>query len=79
MALGKDFGRILAPSWGQVGTKLGPSWSQKPSKNDDENVMRFWMASGRLLEALGWVLGTRNENIYQLTKASWGPAGSMRG
>ena len=59
MALGKDLGRILAPSWVQVGAKLGPSWSPNPSKNDDENVMRFWMASGRLLEALGWILGAK--------------------
>ena len=48
-----DFLSILGPfweaSWHQVGTKLEP----KPSKNDNENVMRFWMASGRLWEALG--------------------------
>ena len=64
MALGKDFGRILAPSWGQVGTKLGPSWSQSHQKNDDENVMRFWMASGELL-GRSWIgFGTKNENIF---------------
>ena len=56
----KDFGSKLGASWDQVGAKLEP----KPSKNDDENVMRFWMASGRLLEALGWVLGAKNQNIF---------------
>ena len=45
----RDFGSKSEASWGQVGAKLGPSWSQKPSKNDAENEMRFWMASWRLL------------------------------
>ena len=45
MRLGWLLGRILEGFWFQVGGKLGPSWSQKPSKNDAENEMRFWMAS----------------------------------
>ena len=53
MRLGWLLGGILEGFWLQVGGKLGPSWKPKPSKNDDENVMRFWMASGRLWEALG--------------------------
>ena len=48
----KDFGSKLGASWGQVGAKL----EAKAIKNDDEDVMRFWMASGRLLKALEWVL-----------------------
>ena len=56
----KDFGSKLGASWDQVGAKLEP----KPSKNDDENVMRFWMASGELL-GRSWIgFGTKNENIF---------------
>ena len=62
MRLGWLLGGIWEGFWRQVGGKLGPSWSPKPLKNDDENVMRFWMASGRLLEARGWVLGGKMKN-----------------
>ena len=58
-----DFLSILGPfweaSWCQVGTKLEP----KPSKNDNENVMRFWMALGpifnRFWDHFGRQVGTK--------------------
>ena len=59
MALGKDLGRIWEGFWEDFGRVLGGFWKDFGRILGVGYVMRFWMASGRLLEALGWVLGAK--------------------
>ena len=59
MALGKDLGRIWEGFWEDFGRILGGFWKDFGRILGVGYVMRFWMASGRLLKALGWVLGAK--------------------
>ena len=56
MALGKDLGRIWEGFWKDFGKVLEGFWKDFGRILGVGYVMRFWMASGRLLEALEWVL-----------------------
>ena len=53
MALGKDLGRIWEGFWEDFGRVLGGFWKDFGRILGVGYVMRFWMASGRLLKALG--------------------------
>ena len=59
MALGKDLGRIWEGFWEDFGRILGGFWKDFGRILGVGYVMRFWMASGMLLRALGWVLGAK--------------------
>ena len=75
MALGKDLGRIWEGFWEDFGRILGGFWKDFGRILGVGYVMRFWMASGRLLEALGWILGNKNENIYRWRRLVGGRRG----
>ena len=59
MALGKDLGRIWEGFREDFGRILGGFWKDFGRILGVGYVMRFWMASGMLLEALGWVLAAK--------------------
>ena len=61
MALGKDFGRIWEGFWEDFGRVWGGFWKDFGRILGVGYVMRFWMASGRVLKALGWVLGAKKK------------------
>ena len=75
MALGSIFGGFWDHLGSQVGTKMAP----KSKKMESQNDVGKWVEVGRLLEALGWVLGSQHENISLCQAYGWVPAGSMRG
>ena len=62
------FGLDLGAKLNQVGTKIDQKSKLKKACNKDGDR-----------ELLNVKILGRSENIYWMTKASWGPVGSMRG